>query len=390
MKKFILLQTLIVLCAISTLAQIKILDNKGNGGVLLGNHAGATEMDSMITVQVLGPYDVRAGSKLALGDFGHHAAWNVFAGEWGTTDTDQLWLHGKYGTYLTRGDNAEWLSIVAYYNSKEGNKFNFNCPIYSQGVLLTSDERLKSNVNNIESPLSQLLQLEGVSFNYDYDNLLKLNNVQSVEDHVSSQNIETSNLTEKEQAAMIERERIMEMMRVEAEKKKLGFLAQEVQKVFPELVAQDSAGYYYVDYIGLIPVIVEAIKEQQTGINDLKQKVLALTKENNLPHIRSAASPSDGSTALQTPAVAGCRLEQNTPNPFNQSTQIKYYLPETVISAYLCIYGMQGKQLQQIALTQRGEGAELISASQLDPGMYLYALIADGQEVDVKRMILTE
>ena len=229
MKKFILLQTLIVLCAISTLAQIKILDNKGNGGVLLGNHAGATEMDSMITVQVLGPYDVRAGSKLALGDFGHHAAWNVFAGEWGTTDTDQLWLHGKYGTYLTRGDNAEWLSIVAYYNSKEGNKFNFNCPIYSQGVLLTSDERLKSNVNNIESPLSQLLQLEGVSFNYDYDNLLKLNNVQSVEDHVSSQNIETSNLTEKEQAAMIERERIMEMMRVEAEKKKLGFLSKNLK-----------------------------------------------------------------------------------------------------------------------------------------------------------------
>ena len=344
----------------------------------------------MITVQVLGPYDVRAGSKLALGDFGHHAAWNVFAGEWGTTDTDQLWLHGKYGTYLTRGDNAEWLSIVAYYNSKEGNKFNFNCPIYSQGVLLTSDERLKSNVNNIESPLSQLLQLEGVSFNYDYDNLLKLNNVQSVEDHVSSQNIETSNLTEKEQAAMIERERIMEMMRVEAEKKKLGFLAQEVQKVFPELVAQDSAGYYYVDYIGLIPVIVEAIKEQQTEINTLKQTVAALTKESNLPHIRSTASPDDGITALQTPAVAGCRLEQNTPNPFSQSTQIKYYLPETIISAYLCIYDMQGKQLRQIALTQRGEGAELISASQLAPGMYLYALIADGQEVDVKRMILTE
>ena len=53
---------------------------------------------------------------------------------------------------------------------------------------------------------------------------------------------------------------------------------------------------------------------------------------------------------------------------------------------------MQNKQLQQIALTQRGEGAEQISASQLDPGMYLYALIliADGQEVDVKRMILTE
>ena len=392
MKKLLAVLVFVAFCLVDTLAQMKILNNGGNGGVLIGNAMDAMEMDSMITLQVAGPYNgtLRTGAKLALGDFGHHAAWNVFAGEWGTDDSDQLWLHGKYGTYLTRGDNAEWLSIVAYYNSKEGNKFNFNCPIYSQGVLLTSDERLKSNVNSIESPLAQLLQLEGVSFNYDYDNLLKLNNVQSAEDNASSQSIETSNLTEKEQTAMIERQRIMEMMRVEAEKKKLGFLAQEVQKVFPELVTQDSVGYYYVDYIGLIPVIVEAIKEQQTEINTLKQTVAALTKESNLPHIRSAASPDDGSTALQTPVVAGCRLEQNTPNPFNQSTQIKYYLPETIISAYLCIYDMQGKQLQQIALTQRGEGAELISASQLAPGMYLYALIADGQEVDVKRMILTE
>ncbi len=81
---------------------------------------------------------------------------------------------------------------------------------------------------------------------------------------------------------------------------------------------------------------------------------------------------------------------ENTPNPFNMSTNIKYYVPETVTSAYLCIYDMQGKQLKRIPLGQRGEGAELISASQLAPGMYLYALIADGQEVDVKRMIFME
>lgn len=81
---------------------------------------------------------------------------------------------------------------------------------------------------------------------------------------------------------------------------------------------------------------------------------------------------------------------ENTPNPFNMSTNIKYYVPETVTSAYLCIYDMQGKQLKRIPLGQWGERTELISASQLAPGMYLYALIADGQEVDVKRMILTE
>ena len=42
--------------------------------------------------------DARAGSKLTFGDFGQYAnqGWNVFAGEYGTTDTDQLWLHGNW------------------------------------------------------------------------------------------------------------------------------------------------------------------------------------------------------------------------------------------------------------------------------------------------------
>ena len=82
-------------------------------------------------------------------------------------------------------------------------------------------------------------------------------------------------------------------------------------------------------------------------------------------------------------------LEQNIPNPFNQSTQIKFYLPETVKVAQLCIYNLQGAQLKQIPLTQRGAGSEIISGSQFAAGIYLYALIVDGKEVDVKQMILT-
>jgi hypothetical protein len=43
-----------------------------------------------------------------------------------------------------------------------------------------------------------------------------------------------------------------------------------------------------------------------------------------------------------------------------------------------------------LAIAQRGESSQLISGSEFEPGIYLYALIVDGQEVDVKRMILTE
>jgi len=84
------------------------------------------------------------------------------------------------------------------------------------------------------------------------------------------------------------------------------------------------------------------------------------------------------------------KLYQNTPNPFNQSTQIQFYVPETVNKALLCIYDLQGKQLKQTVITQRGYGIETIFASEFRAGIYLYALLADGNQVDVKRMILTE
>jgi len=51
---------------------------------------------------------------------------------------------------------------------------------------------------------------------------------------------------------------------------------------------------------------------------------------------------------------------------------------------------MQGKQVKRFTLTERGENFLVIEGYELIAGMYLYALIADGQEVDVKRMILTE
>jgi hypothetical protein len=74
----------------------------------------------------------------------------------------------------------------------------------------------------------------------------------------------------------------------------------------------------------------------------------------------------------------------------SQSTEIRYYLPETVEVASLCVYDLQGKQLKQQTITKRGAGVQTINGAEFAAGMYLYALIADGKEVDVKRMILTE
>jgi Chaperone of endosialidase len=52
-----------------------------------------------------------------------------------------------------------------------------------------------------------------------------------------------------------------------------GLLAQEVEKVFPELVVEDDRGMKAVNYIGLIPHLLNAIKDQQKAIAELQQKV---------------------------------------------------------------------------------------------------------------------
>jgi len=52
--------------------------------------------------------------------------------------------------------------------------------------------------------------------------------------------------------------------------RKLGFIAQEVEKVIPELVKTDSEGMKSVDYVSVVPVLVEALKHQQKQIDELK------------------------------------------------------------------------------------------------------------------------
>ena len=52
-----------------------------------------------------------------------------------------------------------------------------------------------------------------------------------------------------------------------------------MQKLFPELVKENKEGLLSVNYSGLIPVLIESIKEQQEQINELKKLVQQLLKK---------------------------------------------------------------------------------------------------------------
>ena len=50
----------------------------------------------------------------------------------------------------------------------------------------------------------------------------------------------------------------------------MGVIAQEVKEVLPEVVQQDSEGKYSVAYGNMVGVLIEAVKEQQKQIDELK------------------------------------------------------------------------------------------------------------------------
>jgi hypothetical protein len=70
-----------------------------------------------------------------------------------------------------------------------------------------------------------------------------------------------------------------------------GLIAQEVQKIFPELVQTDEKGFLSVNYIGLIPHLIEAVKELRHENKDLKNINQKL--ENRLEKIEALLSASN-------------------------------------------------------------------------------------------------
>lgn len=214
-------------------------------------------------------------------------------------------------------------------------------------VNTTSDIRLKDNISKIDNDVTKniLLQLHPVTYRFKND----------------------SNILFSEEDFTIAH---------------YGLIAQELQKVLPELVHEECNGYLSVNYIELIPLLINALQNQQQQIDELNEILEGLSL-TNAPSARKAHKQNYNEETIE--AI----LYQNNPNPFDKQTVINYQIPSSAQHAVLCIYNMNGLQLAEYPISSNGVGSITIDARHLDAGMYLYTLIVDGKAVDTKRMILT-
>lgn len=107
----------------------------------------------------------------------------------------------------------------------------------SCGVLTCSDVRYKENVKRLENTLDKIENLTGVTYVWKQDEFPEMNFGNG---------------------------------------KQVGVIAQELEKVYPELVHTDEDGYKTVNYIHLTPILLEAIKEQQQIIENQKGEINSL------------------------------------------------------------------------------------------------------------------
>lgn len=167
-----------------------------------------------------------------------------------------------------------------------------------------------------------------------------------------------------------------------------GFIAQELEKVFPEIVVKPRSKEeaYGVNYMEMIPVLLEAIKEQQTMIETLQKEI------KSLQAIKNTLKSEEGATTQEFvfSNIAKLELYQNIPNPFNERTTVKCYVPEQFQKVQLCVYNMQGVQVQCLNIIERGSVSIEIEAGVLSAGIYSYVLLADGTASETKQMILTK
>lgn len=138
-------------------------------------------------------------------------------------------MPGGSNTYTMLYNNGAWAGTSALTIS--GNDATVVGTVTANSFIYSSDFRLKKDIAPLNGALNKINNLQGVSFNWKNSG-----------------------------------------------KPEIGLIAQDVEKVVPELVVTGSDGLKAVKYGNIVPLLIEAVKEQQVEINALKAEISKLSK----------------------------------------------------------------------------------------------------------------
>ncbi|MDP2888018.1 MAG: tail fiber domain-containing protein [Bacteroidota bacterium] len=284
----------------------------------------------------------------------HNLDWFGTGRFWATSGGSLIFDNTGYGSVATIHPADDWYGCLG--TSSKRFALLYADHVIARAVTTTSDESVKTNIKTLENALVKITKLRGVRYDIKPDYF-------KVSDAKMKEALEQEG------------------------KNEIGFLAQELKEVFPEVVFLDTtSNLYSVSYTSLIPILVEAMKEQQTQIEELKSKIISIEVNCCKNNLKSAELTETTNSIAENKA----QLDQNFPNPFSKETKIGCFIPDEATTSVLYIYNMNGTQLQQYNINGKRKQFATINGNSLLPGIYLYSLVIEGREIDTKRMILTK
>ena len=257
MKKLFTLLALTITFSMNSQASSQNTNNSGLYATALGNGTSATGEYSFAS----GYFSDAIGDlSVAMGNDTRATGYASTAMGFYTTASDYastvIGLHNSSGSSETSASSFS-TSAPAFVignginstNKSDAFKVMFNGDAtvsndltVSGDVVISSDARLKSNIVSLGSTLPKLLQIDGKSY---------------------------------------------EMKG----KQKIGVLAQEIKEVFPELVSEDDNEMLAVNYQGLVPVLINALKEQDAKMKE--QQIKYIEQEKRLERLERLVASMD-------------------------------------------------------------------------------------------------
>ncbi len=179
--------------------------------------------------------------------------------------------------------------------------------------------------------------------------------------------------------------------------RQLGFIAQDVCKVLPEVVVGKEGDMAKGETLGMayqniVPVLVEALKEKDQQISELQQRMDAMKdKDQQIEQLQQRLDRIESALNHKTDNAAtdNITLDQNVPNPFTAYTSISYTIPQAG-NVVVELYTQDGVKIRTLENGNRDKGQHTvqISDSDLSAGTYIYTLSLNGRKLSRKAIKL--
>ena len=139
-----------------------------------------------------------------------------------------------------------------------------------------------------------------------------------------------------------------------------GLAADQLQKVFPELVYEDAEGNYCINYVEMVPLLVQSIRELSAEVTELKQKLGISDPAKSVMRTKGKAEDADNVTLL---------------------------LSDKSQEATLNIYDLNGRLLRTTSVD--GTSVSLSSHTRgLPAGTYAYSLVVNGKKQKARKVVV--